>query len=72
MKRALPCGDYGMMAGGQLVAAVERKSLSDLVSSLMNGTLRFALGELAALPRAAVVVEDRYSAHQVSWRPRRT
>lgn len=31
------------------------------MSSLINGTLRFALGELSALPRAAVVVEDRYS-----------
>jgi hypothetical protein len=31
------------------------------VSSLINGTLRYALGDLAALPRAAVVVEDRYS-----------
>ena len=40
---------------------VERKSLADLVSSLITGKLRFALGELAALPRAAVVVEDRYS-----------
>jgi hypothetical protein len=40
---------------------VERKSLADLVGSITNGTLRYALGELAALPRAAVVVEDRYS-----------
>jgi len=40
---------------------VERKSLTDLVSSLISGRLRFALGELAAVPRAAVVVEDRYS-----------
>lgn len=40
---------------------MERKSLADLVSSLLDGTLRFALGDLAALPRAAVVVEDRYS-----------
>ena len=46
---------------GALVAAVERKSLPDLVSSLTSGRLRYALGELAALPRAAVVVEDRYS-----------
>ena len=46
---------------GRLVAAVERKSLPDLVSSLTSGRLRFALGELATLPRAAVVVEDRYS-----------
>lgn len=61
MKRALPCGDYGISAGGRLVAAVERKSLPDLLSSLINGTLRYALGELAALPRAAVVIEVRYS-----------
>jgi hypothetical protein len=43
VKRALPCGDYG------------------LVASLTGGKLRYALAELAALPRAAVVVEDRYS-----------
>jgi len=60
-KRALPCGDYGLIVGGQLIAAVERKSLTDLVSSLIAGKLRFAVGELATLPRAAVVVEDRYS-----------
>lgn len=59
--RALPCGDYGVTTGGTLIAAVERKSLADLVSSLTTGRLRFALGELAALPRAAVVVEDRFS-----------
>ena len=59
--RGLPCGDYAVSAGGKLVAAVERKSLADLVASLTSGRLRFALGELAALPRAAVVVEDRYS-----------
>ena len=61
VRRALPCGDYGLVAGGRLVASVERKSLSDLVASLTGGKLRYALGELAALPRAAVVVEDRYS-----------
>jgi hypothetical protein len=60
-KRALPCGDYGLTANGQLAAVVERKSLPDLVSGLINGTLRYLLGELTALPRAAVVVEDRYS-----------
>jgi hypothetical protein len=43
-------------------AAVERKSPADLVSSVTDGKLRYALGDLAALPRAAVVVEDRYSA----------
>jgi hypothetical protein len=61
VKRALPCGDYATTVAGRLVAAVERKSLRDLVSSLTGGRLRYALGELAALPRAAVVVEERYS-----------
>jgi hypothetical protein len=60
-RRALPCGDYGVVLDGTLVAAVERKSLTDLISSLTGGRLRYALGELAAVPRAAVVVEDRYS-----------
>ena len=61
VRRGLPCGDYAIGAAGKLVASVERKSLADLVSSLTSGRLRFALAELATLPRAAVVVEDRYS-----------
>lgn len=60
-KRSLPCGDYGLIVDGQLIAAVERKSLTDLISSLTGGKLRYAVGDLATLPRAAVVVEDRYS-----------
>jgi hypothetical protein len=61
VKRALPCGDYGLVADGRLIVSVERKSMADLVASLTSGKLRYALAELAALPRAAVVVEDRYS-----------
>jgi ERCC4 domain len=61
VRRALPCGDYGLVVGGRLIASVERKSMADLVASLTGGKLRYALAELAALPRAAVVVEDRYS-----------
>ena len=61
IKRALPCGDYGITVDGRLIAAVERKSLADLTSSLINGKLRYAVGDLAALPRAAVLIEDRYS-----------
>lgn len=61
LTRALPCGDYGIITSGRLVASVERKSMNDLVASLTSGKLRYALAELAALPRAAVVVEDRYS-----------
>jgi hypothetical protein len=65
-RRGLACGDYAVLDpsdadGNRVVAAVERKSLADLVTSLTNGRLRFALAELATLPRAAVVVEDRYS-----------
>ena len=38
------------------------------MSSVTDGRLRFALGELAALPRAAVVVEERYSQlFKVDW-----
>ncbi|WP_244931594.1 ERCC4 domain-containing protein [Nocardioides sp. W7] len=58
----LAAGDYAILEDGGVVATVERKSLTDLVSSLTSGRLRFQLGELAAVPRAAVVVEDRYSA----------
>jgi hypothetical protein len=61
ISRALPAGDYGIILDGRLAATVERKSLADLISSLTNGTLRYALTELAAVPRAALVVEDRYS-----------
>ncbi|MDI3315102.1 MAG: ERCC4 domain-containing protein [Mycobacterium sp.] len=60
-RQALPCGDYGLMADGRLIAVVERKSLSDLVSSLLSGKLKYQLTDLAAVPRAAVVVEDRFS-----------
>jgi ERCC4 domain len=61
-RRALGVGDYGVELDGRLVAAVERKTLADLSGSLVDGSLGFLLAELAALPRAAVVVEDRYSA----------
>ena len=42
-------------------ASVERKSLVDLVASLNCGKLRYQVADLATLPRAAVVFEDRYS-----------
>ena len=61
VRRLLRVGDYGVELDGELVAAVERKALSDLVSSLTSGQLRYALAGLTALHRAAVVVEDRYS-----------
>ncbi len=61
VRRALPAGDYAVELDGVVVAAVERKSLADLVSTATSGKLRYLLADLAALPRAAVVVEDRYS-----------
>jgi hypothetical protein len=61
-KAALRAGDYGVVRDGVLLASVERKSLADLVSSLTTGKLKYQLGDLSALPRAALVVEDRYSA----------
>ena len=60
-RRPLPAGDYAVELDGQVVAAVERKTLADLSSSLTTGRLRYALAELSSLPRAAVVVEDKYS-----------
>lgn len=60
-RQRLPAGDYAVELNGAVVAAVERKSLADLVASLTSGKLTYALAELAGLPRAAVVVEDRYS-----------
>ena len=51
VKRSLPAGDYAVEVDGRVIAAVERKSLPDLVSSATNGKLRFALGELSVLRR---------------------
>jgi len=57
----LRCGDYGVHSGGRLVGVVERKSLEDLARSLVDGRLAGQLSELATVPRAGVVVEERYS-----------
>jgi ERCC4 domain/Lsr2 len=61
VRRALPAGDYAVAVDDEIVAAVERKSLADLVSTLTTGKLRYLLADLATLPRAAVVIEDRWS-----------
>lgn len=61
VRRGLACGDYAVSLADRIVCAVERKSIEDLVASLASGRLRYALGELAVLPRAAVVVEHGYS-----------
>lgn len=60
-KRALVSGDYGVEVDGAIVAVVERKSLEDLVSTLTSDRVWTMLAGLATVPRAAVVVEERYS-----------
>lgn len=61
VRGSLPCGDYGVRRDGELVAVVERKSLEDLARSLVDARLAAQLAELSSVPRAAVVVEERYS-----------
>jgi hypothetical protein len=60
-RRALPAGDYAVTVDNRIVAAVERKSLADLVATLISGKLKFLLADLSTVPRAALVVEDRWS-----------
>ena len=59
-RRALPAGDYAAIMGGAVVAAIERKTLENLATSLSDGSLAFQLQRLAELPRAAIVVEGDY------------
>jgi hypothetical protein len=59
---ALPAGDYAVVAEGDPIASVERKTLENLAASLSDGTLAFQMQRLAEIPSAAVVVEGRYSA----------
>jgi ERCC4 domain len=62
VRQALPVGDYGAMLDGHLVCVVERKTIEDFATSLVDGSLSFAMAELAALPAAAVAIEGTYSA----------
>jgi ERCC4 domain len=63
VRATVPAGDYAIHStDGKLVAAVERKSLDNLASTLSDGTLAFQFQRLAELPLAAVVVEARYAA----------
>ncbi len=61
-KQALKVGDYGVKVDDELIAVVERKSLTDFAGSLTSGKLEYRLADLEQVPRAVVLVEDRYSA----------
>jgi ERCC4-type nuclease len=60
-KRALVVGDYGVELDGAVVGVVERKRLAELAANVVDGSLLHRLSELAIVPRAAVVVEDRWA-----------
>jgi hypothetical protein len=60
-RRALPVGDYAVELDADPVGVVERKTLADLSARLVDGSLPILLGELASVPRAAIVVEDRWA-----------
>lgn len=58
---SLRAGDYAVLGDdGSILAAVERKTLDNFVSGVVDGSLMFQLSELSELPRAAVVIEGRY------------
>jgi ERCC4 domain len=57
---ALFAGDYAVRGADGVVAAVERKTADDFVTSATSGALAFAMADLSALPAAAVVVEEGY------------
>lgn len=58
---ALRSGDYAAFIGDEAIAIVERKTMDDFCRSLVDGTLGFAMGELAPLGTTAVVVEGTYA-----------
>ena len=60
-RATLQAGDYAVLADGVVIATVERKTLENFTASLSDGTMAFQLQRLGELPRAAVVVEARYS-----------
>src|SRR6266702_8997972 len=59
-RRTLPAADYAAIVGEAVVAAIERKTLENLATSLSDGSLAFQLQRLAELPKAAIVVEGDY------------
>ena len=61
-KRALKVGDYAVEHDGEIAAVVERKSLADLVGTMTGGKLSYLMAALSTEPRAALVVEEKYSA----------
>lgn len=61
-RATLYAGDYALVAGERIVAAVERKRGQDLLAGLGTGQLALAMADLAGLERALVVVEESLGA----------
>ncbi|MEX1262343.1 MAG: ERCC4 domain-containing protein [Actinomycetota bacterium] len=61
-RTTLGAGDYAVLADGDPIATVERKTLENFAASLSDGTLAFQMQRLSEIPTAAVVVEGRYPA----------
>src|SRR6266540_2622734 len=67
VRATVAAGDYAIHAAdGRLLAAVERKSLDNLASTLSDGTLAFQLQRLAELPLAPIVFADTRR-HAEDW-----
>jgi hypothetical protein len=60
-REPLGVGDYAVRVRGQIVAAVERKTVEDFCKALSEGSLGYAMSHLATLRAGAVVVEGSYS-----------
>lgn len=64
LRRPLPVGDYALLEGEgeRLRAVVERKTLENLLTDIgAIRALHHGLAELAAQPRAALVIEAQYA-----------
>lgn len=61
-RQQLPVGDYALLVRGEIRAVIERKTFSNLLRDLSDlRVLHQKLGELAAYPAPALVVEAQYA-----------
>lgn len=61
-RHPLPAGDYALLEEGDIAALIERKTLDNLLRDLSDlRILHQKLGELAAYPLAALLVEAEYA-----------
>ncbi|MCM8832704.1 MAG: ERCC4 domain-containing protein [Candidatus Omnitrophica bacterium] len=61
-KENLPCGDYGLVKNGEIIAVVERKTLDNFIHQIATyDILKISLEELRQFKYKAVVFESPYS-----------